>query len=457
MNDQNTVGSDGPTIPADPTVPTTPTVPKKGKTSVSSLNLSRRRKSKNLSQGNYSSRNSKSNPFEIKHNLNIIEDIKIEQLSREKFTYSLISTIGWWPDEIYTFMQILKTAYADFIGSYISDAHMFDDPLRKSIYFMTQKKYAMIPEIAAFVKSGNFQIPDEYLNHIIKDDPNNMETQMIHLSFVEALEKLLLMGQISEGDITLKKESEDLLRIFVAIYRLIKSCHLINDTLIVMLKAITKFVRLDINLIDLLETNLDQLEHKIFSHFKNIHDKKLFNNACIYRDILLFGLSQCTLFEFVMNYAHRSDKIVLDKLSPLNNHPIFTVESMYRIQYAYKYYLALLLDEKLKNEKATTSRSKPIRPTYFVTAPIEEKEKRRFSIFDHGNRSMSEHVINNRSRKYSIDISSLEPLNEQSYEVLSPRNVQSSFVDNSKLKIKNRNGRSQTVIEYVDADEPDDD
>lgn len=409
---------------------------------INNLNLNRRRKSKNLSHSNFNSKTDRSSHSST--NLNTVDDISLKDLSRDKFNHSLLCNMGWWPDEIYTFIQILKFSYEDFIASYIGDASIFDEPLRRVIYFTTQKKYIKITEISKFAKSGNFQIPDDYLNHIINADPNNFESATVHQNLIDALEKLLSIGNISEGDIVLKKESEDLIRIFVSIYRIIKSYHHINNTLIIIIKAASRLFKLDINLITILEETLSELEGKVFIHFRTIHDKKLFNMACIYRDLLLFGLSQSTQFDFIMNYTHSSEYAVLDKLSPLNNHPIFTAESMTRIQYAYKYYLTKIY----VNNNGEKSRLNIIdRPTYFINSNNDES-KHKFKPFELGNRSLSEHFGNNRSRKYSMESSSKETSDNLS-ESMSPRNVHSI----QDIPIRNRVQRSGTVIEYLDVND----
>src|SRR5579872_6066309 len=86
--------------------------------------------------------------------------LRDKDLRRENFTYTQILKLGWWPDKILRFIETLRIGYNEFIQVYISTPDIFDVPIRNAIYFMNQKGYNKMAEIAKFLRNGNYEIPD---------------------------------------------------------------------------------------------------------------------------------------------------------------------------------------------------------------------------------------------------------------------------------------------------------
>lgn len=283
---------------------------------------------------------------------------RTQNLARSRFSHTTVAKIGWWPDEMLLMIEILLLAYNEFIDIYRSSSLSFDVAIRTAAFFMTQKKYSNIPEIAKFLVHGDYRIPDNYLSIVIAEDncyvreveeharsPNEHK----HYLFVTALVALLRESPIVEGELILKKEHEEQLAHYVMIYKL-KNMYAITDDILrtalsaclqrpvarnTNIDAIGDSVDIGISLYTTFTDLLVDLDENILIHLRNHHDDQLFTKIHIFRDLLLHTHHATKLFNHVFNFRRLDD-----------NHGEFLLPSgsldadtTKRLEHLYKFYL----------------------------------------------------------------------------------------------------------------------
>lgn len=284
-----------------------------------------------------------------------IEHFKLQNLSREKFSYEILSEICWWPDEILIMLEILRISYTDFINSYTSNSSIFDVPIRKAVFFMHQSKYNNVAEISKYLKNGNYEIQDNYFNRVICEDNCRMyeledhkrsANEQKHYYLARALAKLLTFSPLSEGDMVLAKEYEDLVRNYVCLYTIKNLYAVIDDTLRNVLKSAIDNVKLGISLDKFFHDIILDLDKQVCKELKHLNDDQLFTRTFMLKDLLLFAQYSTAQFNFVYNFKRDMSKDseihTISQLTPMES---YSPETNERIQYVYKYYLSILRDQ----------------------------------------------------------------------------------------------------------------
>jgi hypothetical protein len=422
---KESVKVDSPKIPNSPKIlrNDSPKIPRNDSPEVESLHLSQRA---NLHR-------SRSQNKVIVEDIRSIEYFKRQNLHRGNFSYDILTDIGWWPDEILTFLEILRLSYTDFINTYISSANEFDVPIRNAIYFMHQKQYNKIPDIEKFTKYGNFEIPDNYLNLVISEDNCYMHeieersrsiNEKKHFLLSKALDRLLTIEGISSGDLILQKEHENKIRIYLSIYNLRNAYSVIDDALRNIISASLNKHKMHISIFSFIQDMINDIDDKVISHFRKINDHKLFNKVYLFKDLLYYILYNSIQFNYTFTF-HRDitgDLDNIDKVSPFSNDKVFTDELISRIQYVYKYHLLMLVERYQKNKKileitninnlvidnSKSISSNMMTPRYIpkTFSSIGEKSEGTFIIDIKDNQEDEAKIkkrLNHHLRKYSVD------------------------------------------------------
>ena len=287
-----------------------------------------------------------------------IDYIKSQDLSRKNVSFELVSKVKWWPDEIVVFLEILSVAYTNFINSYMCDCNIFDEPIRRSIYFMNQKKYDKMNHIRKFIKNCNFNIPDNYLSIVISEDNCYMKgledrTRSVnenkHYLLVRALDQLLESGQISEGDLILGKNNEFLIRLYLCIYYLKNGYAVIDDFLKTILVSFIQKIDIDMSLDIFSSDIIKDLDVKILTKIKNFDDHKLYTKFNILKDLLLYMNYNTLQFDYVFNHnTNYSDKYIGSEKLFCSDRSLNT-ETISRIEYIYKYHINILHNRYIKD------------------------------------------------------------------------------------------------------------
>jgi len=339
--------------------------------------LGRKRSRSDVGAGS-SPGNFKSDKSESSEDIKSIDHFKRQNLDRDQFGYSVLSDISWWPDEILLFLEVLRISYQDFINPYMSTANTFDTSIRNAIYFMNQKKYNKIPDIEKFVKCGNFEIPDNYLNLVISEDNCYMHeleerkrsvNETKHYLLSRALDKLISLGGIYDGDLVFKKEHESAVRMYLIIYNIRNAYAVVDDTLRLLLRAALDKNKMDIQIYNFVYDLINDLDERVITHlYSGLSwsnpdldggpelNNKLFGKIYIFRDLLLYTLHNSLNFNHTFTFKRDITRNLdgIEALSPLRNNKynkFFNDEVVNRIEYVYKYYLGILAEKFRKNEK----------------------------------------------------------------------------------------------------------
>lgn len=280
------------------------------------------------------------------------EFFRTQDLSRHKFSITILSEMNWWPDEMILMVEILFLSYNEFINTYRSNSAMFDLAIRNAIYFMNQKKYSSASEINRFVVTGDYNIPDNYLSAVIAEDNCYMREiedrkrsihENKHYLLMKALEILLTLAPIEDGGLTLKKEYEDLIRMYVTIYNLKNMYAIVDDTLRCVISSALQNTHIGINLYTYFKDLLEDCDNRILIHLRKYYDEQLFTKVNIFRDLLLYAYHSTKQFNYVFNFARNAQHP--EKLCP---HPIIDNDTLKRIEYVYKFYLASVASRENK-------------------------------------------------------------------------------------------------------------
>jgi hypothetical protein len=272
------------------------------------------------------------------------EYFRTQDLSRNNFTYAILSSICWWPDEILLFVEILSLAYNEFINIYRSDSTSFDEAIRTAIYFMNQKPYSNEPQISRFIHHGDFKIVDNYLSTVIAEDNCYMReledrkrssNEHKHYLLARALETLLTLTPIKDGDNVFKNNHEESVRMYATIYNLKNMYAMLDDTLRAVLSASLGNVNTGINLSTTFGDLLEEFDSKILANIHEHYEGQLFTKALTFRDLLLYGYHSTCQFSHVFGSQHSTKDN-----KTLFYQPSIDAKTVERIQYVYKYYLS---------------------------------------------------------------------------------------------------------------------
>lgn len=287
------------------------------------------------------------------------EYFRSQDLSRDNFSYSTLASICWWPDEILLFVEILSLAYNEFINIYRSNSSSFDEAIRTAIYFMNQKPYSNEPRISRFIHHGDFKIVDNYLSTVIAEDNCYMReiedrkrssNEHKHYLLAKALETLLTLAPIRDGDNMFKKEHEELVRMYVTIYNLKNMYAMLDDTLRTGLSMCLEDMDTGINLSVTFDELLEEFDARILVNIREHYDEQLFTRALIFRDLLLYGYHSTSQFN------HIFDQRSLKKDNrTLFYQPLITDKATKRIEYVYKYYLSQIRAREKKTAIVSTT------------------------------------------------------------------------------------------------------
>lgn len=281
-----------------------------------------------------------------------LEAFRRADLSRGRFTYAQLAGINWWPDEILRLLEILFVTYNEFINLYRSDTGTFDNAIRNAIYFMNQKKYNKTSNISKFVNYGDFKVADGYLAVVIaednchmreSDDRKRSSNEYKHHLLVKALETLLTLSPIKDGELSLKPEYERLLHLFLTIYNLKNLYAVTDDTLRTVLLASLDNTSLDIDLNDYFTTITKDLSQLVLSHLSQYHDEDLFNSAHTFRDLMFYGALSSQQFKHTFHRLSSVSPQIRPSLSPENDE-----ETIKRVEYVTKFYLNVVSARVLK-------------------------------------------------------------------------------------------------------------
>lgn len=304
---------------------------------------------------------------EITTNVNQLDErssdyLKKFSIPRSNFSYEVLSDVSWWPDEIVTFLEVLRLAYCDFINLHITKAALFDSPIRNAIYFMNQKPYSNDEEIKRFLIGANFEICDNYLNRMISEDNcymyeledrNRSPNEKKHYYLSRALKKLMSFCPIVADDLMLKKEYEELVRVYTIIYDVRTMYAVIDDMLRNVVRGAIKGNILGINLNNSFRELIAEIDESLVPQLGKHHDDNLFNNVHLFRDLLLVASYRTSQFNHIFNHKPDIGKESSKKqISYLINTELsfFDNETIKRIEYVYNYYLNSLINRSLKND-----------------------------------------------------------------------------------------------------------
>nr|QBK90286.1 MAG: hypothetical protein LCPAC102_01990 [Pithovirus LCPAC102] len=298
--------------------------------------------------------------------LNTYSYLRYQNYDRSLFSYKLLSSIGWWPDEIIKFIEIFRLAYVEFIQSFSNKASIFDTPIRNAIFFMTQRKYSKRSIISKFIKNKSNNIEDNYLNLVIQEDNcymdeyedrNRSSTENKHYLLLRAIQELLTLSPIEYEDYKLKKEYEDKLKVFIIIYEL-KNMYAMIDN--ILRSSLCTFLECDdegptINLTILFDGFINEtIDTKLLKYIRSCENNKkkymknIFNSSYLFRDLILYGLYKSIQFRDVFDIH-----ISYEKLSEFNEVKyinIFTMTVIHRIEYIYKSFLDKLNYQKTRQQ-----------------------------------------------------------------------------------------------------------
>ena len=255
-----------------------------------------------------------------------IEYFKQMNLSRDRFSYDILLDIGLWPDDILLFLEVIRIAYSDFISTYSLQANIFDEAIRNITWFMNQRNYNKLPWVATYLRRGQYEIPDGYLNYMIAEDNCYMreiedrkrsENETKHYYLFKAIQDVLedkdshsissqrgcnAEGDIAVGDIKLSKEYEDKLRLYVCVYSLKITYCITDDMCRNMLSTSITCEKKNINMTDFVGDMCIDMDERILPHLKIINDRKMYNKFYIFRDILTYIHHVSLNFNHVFKY-----------------------------------------------------------------------------------------------------------------------------------------------------------
>lgn len=283
-----------------------------------------------------------------------IEYFKTKDLSRSAVKPNILNSILWWPDEILTFLEVLRVAYLDLDGTYVSTADIFDTPIRTAIFFMNQKKYNQLPAIKKYLSSPYYGgIPDNYLMYMIRESNCYMGSvddrtraagdEKYHL-LAGALNTLLTKSPISDGDAVLKPEYETLLRTYSVFYSLKNMYAMTDDMLRSLLNEYVNGEAIALSLPDYFNDTLGDITVRLFVHLDRIKDDKIFNKVYTFRDLISYALYSTKMFQYTYTGTSRTNK----DMTPFPNDKTFSRAVLDRLRYVYKYFLDVVDEHNIK-------------------------------------------------------------------------------------------------------------
>lgn len=312
---------------------------------------------------------------EIKYDMTYLRS---KDLTRKNFNYDQIAKLGWWPDKILKFIEVLRIGYNEFIQVYISSPDIFDVPIRNAIFFMNQKKYNKMGNIIKFLRNGNYEISDSYLLKVLNEDNcyfgefeirKRSDQESKHYLLFKALTQLLKCGTISDEDFTLKQEYETLLRLYVIIYNVKNAYSMLDDLMRNLLGHFVEGTSLDIPLVFTIYGLIKDVEETTFEHIKKIRDTMALTKVCILRDILLFALNELIQFNsvYITTEANNLNDVVISKGVIYSD--IYTLDVLDRIKQVNSYFMLRLKNIDIKSRVIIDN------PDYFkMLSALQKKE-----------------------------------------------------------------------------------
>lgn len=281
--------------------------------------------------------------FHVEEAKDTISYFEKQDLSRSRFDYDTLVDVLWWPDLILTFLKINRLAYIEFIHSYTSRSQIFDKPLREAVYYMQHRKYCKLPEISAYIKLDDMNIPDHYLIKVVNEDNCYMHeleerhrspNENKHYLLIKGLMKLITLGPIGDESSLLDKESEKLVRIFLLVYKIKNQYAVVDDTLRKILKSALQGFKLMMMLPKYFREMITELDETVKSVLRSFRDDRLYTKIYIFRDLLIYAYQQTSEFERVFTGTKNES---------------FSPEDIRRAECIYQYYHKLLTDRQTKS------------------------------------------------------------------------------------------------------------
>jgi hypothetical protein len=305
-------------------------------------------------------------------NINEIQDEKSleyfrgKNLNRDAFTYEMLMDIGWWPDKILLFLEILRLSYTNFITPYTSNGTVYDEAIRTATWYFHDPKYRDVPEIKQYRQIGNFEIHKDYLNKVIAEDncymyeiesrPRSSNEQK-HYYLINALTKLLDMGQVIIKDKALSREDEHLVRIFCSVIQIKQGYNIVDDTLRNILWGALKGVKLSLDPSTFFSNLITEIDTRVMKKITKTMNEQFFNDANIFRDLLLYLLHELIMFSHIMGAKQTIDNkdapIIL--MTPYSQYKFFTSDTIERLEYIYKLYVNQLIERNIRSKFALTA------------------------------------------------------------------------------------------------------
>ena len=345
---------------------------------------------------------------------------KEQNFSRENYSYNMLSSINCWPDEILLYLEILRLAYLDFINFYNLNANMFDVAIKNAAYFMFQSNYSKLPNIAAYIKYGDYKIPNNYWIHVVNEDNCYMHeledrvrspNEHKHYLLFKALKELIELVPIKDDDNILKKEYEDLIKIFISIYHLKNAYAIVDDICRNILDACIKNNDVELSLQKIFKDIIVDINTVILYYSRKSNDQHLINSIYIFQNIILHGLYTTTQFQFVFN-LRRTDinNDQTNNLTPFTSpeyNLLFKNDTISNIEYVYTYFLKILNTKNYKNKIISE-----INDFEIIQKEINKLNLERPSIAIKHERLISDNTNNiidlkqniNKNDKYKIDV-----------------------------------------------------
>lgn len=270
---------------------------------------------------------------------------KSQNLKRNQFTIDAISQIKWWPDEIVSFLDVIKLTYIDFISSYEMNDE-FDEPLRDAIFYMLKKPYSDHTSIAKFIQYNDQSIPKNYVGAMFAEDNCRMydlddrlrsKNDQKHLILVKALTRLLAHSPVKHERYQLGAKQEILLRRYMIIYNLRKCYASVDDMLRNILHSVFEKISGITDLTLILEELITEFQRYATSQLRYM-DEKLLNKVYIFCDLLSYVAMRNRQCDLVFNSSMLEAGPIPEK----------------RIIYVYKYFRDIV---DLHNKKIEISRS----------------------------------------------------------------------------------------------------
>lgn len=286
-------------------------------------------------------------------------NLKSLDLSRHQFSYFILASLSWWPEEIVIFLEALNSSYNDFINHYLNNASSFDSAIKRAVYLMLDKKYQKIQEIKRFsAVCGNFKIVDDYLVKMMTESNCHMyenrehkrsPDEDKHAQLAEAIRGFVaLIPTIKEQDQKPGNDEERLLHVYSGVY-ILKTLYarFDNDMRSLLLAALDGHVT-DLSVRSLTKNLLKEIDISLLTPLRNHYDAVLLNKVCLFRDMVMFAAYSAELFSYVFCFTRNVgvSSSEASKLIP----QLPTPSVVERLEKVYRFYLLRTREKNIKQE-----------------------------------------------------------------------------------------------------------